>query len=307
MKCKICKENAQIHLKYCGLKLCITHFLEYLQKRVKRTIKRYKMVKKNDKIAVALSGGKDSQSLIHILKQIYPENNSIIAIHISLGIEKYSNESLKPIKIICDNLNIPLHVIELKKEYNFTIDDIQSNNKIKRAICANCGLVKRYCMNFFARELNADVLATGHLLDDEVSILLSNLVNGNIDLLSRNGPYLPSTDSTIVARAKPLYETSEFETALYAQLTDIPFVHKPCPHDEHATVSAFKQLTKKMEEMNPGSRYNLLRNYLKFYRQAFREIQTDENLEILHCQICGGPTIKDTCAFCRLRSKVGVL
>jgi len=307
MKCKICKEPANVYLKYCGLKLCKPHFIEFVQKRVKRTIKRYGIIHQNDKIAVALSGGKDSQTLIHILKKLYPSPDSLFGIHVDLGIENYSQESAKFVKELCKDIEVPLHIINIEQEFNFTIDKIKKIKKIKRPICANCGLIKRYVLNLFAKKLNADILATGHVLDDEVSIFLSNLVNNNIEQLKRGGPFLPSTDPTIVARIKPLYEVSEYETTLYAHFNDISYIETQCPYDINATVSSFKEVTNKMEEKQPGSRYSLLRSYVKKYRKAFQTLLVDDKHEIIHCNVCGGPTIKDICAFCTLRKKIGVL
>ncbi|NVM04053.1 MAG: adenine nucleotide alpha hydrolase family protein [Candidatus Helarchaeota archaeon] len=304
MKCKICKETANIKLDYCGLKLCKPHFIEYIQKRAKRTIKRYQMVRREDKIAVALSGGKDSQTLIHILKQLYMDSNPLIGIHIDLGIDNYSQESAKFVRILCDELEVPVQIINIEKEYNFTIDMVKNNKKIKRPICSNCGLVKRYVLNAFAKKFGVNVLATGHVLDDEVSILLSNLVNGNFEQLIRGGPFLPSTDVSMIARAKPLYEISELETTLYAHFNNISFIGTPCPYDVNATVSSYKEITNKLEENQPGSRYLLLRNYVKIYKKAFKTYNIEKQQEILHCNVCGGPTIRNVCAFCSLRKKM---
>lgn len=304
MKCKICGESANIKLNYCGLKLCKPHFIEYVQKRVKRTIKRYQMVRKEDKIAVALSGGKDSQALLHILKQIYVDSNQLIGIFIDLGINGYSQESAKFVGILSDELEVPVHIIDIKEEYNFTIDNVKKSKKIRRPICGICGLVKRYVLNVFARKYKADVLATGHVMDDEVSVLLSNLVNGNFEQLIRGGPFLPSDDVSMVARIKPLYEISELETTLYSHFNNIPFIEITCPYDVKATVSSYKQVTNKLEEMQPGSRYLLLRNYIKLYKKALKDYNTEIQQELCYCKVCGGPTIRDICAFCSLRKKM---
>ena len=262
------------------------------------------MVRREDKIAIALSGGKDSQTLLQILKKIYMDSNPLIGIHIDLGINNYSEASAKFVRILCDELEVPVHIIDIKKEYNFTIDKVKETKKIKRPICANCGLVKRYVINAFARKLKADVLATGHVLDDEVSVLLSNLINGNFEQLIRGGPFLPSTDVSIVARIKPLYEVSEYETTLYAHFNNIPYIETPCPYDVNATISSYKEITNKLEEMHPGARYSLLRSYVKIYKKAFQAYNTEKQQEICHCTICGGPTISNICAFCSLRKKL---
>lgn len=304
MKCKICSNNANVHLKYCGLKLCEAHFTKYLQNRVERTIKRYKMIRKNDEIAVALSGGKDSQTLLHILKQIYGDSNSIIGLHIDLGIENYSLESAKFVNILCEELKVPLHIINIQDEYNISIDKIKKSKKIHRPICSNCGIIKRYILNLFARKIGADVLATGHLLDDEAGVLLSNLVNGNFDQLIRGGPFLPSTDPTLITRVKPLYEISEYETILYAYFNKISHIETRCPYDVNATITSYKEIIRKMEELHPGAQYSFIRNYVKTYVKAFQAYNTNKEQAILHCKICGGPTTREICAFCSLKNKV---
>ena len=122
---------------------------------------------RNEKVLVAASGGKDSQVLLHILKQIYPEGLDLHALYIDLGIKshQYSPDSLTVAQKYCEELQIPFHVLKLEEEYNMTIGEIynlyqtyKQNGWINetnsfRGMCAYCGSFKRYNINKFANEI----------------------------------------------------------------------------------------------------------------------------------------------------------
>ena len=205
MKCKICKQPGEINLRYCGLKLCNDHFFEFIERKVERTIKRYKMLPTSDeRILVALSGGKDSQVMMYILKKILPETLPIVGLHVNLGIKDHSNKALEAIRKLELMLDFDLQVIDLKKQHGFSLDEIKINRISRRPICATCGLVKRYIFNQMGIKGQFTAIATGHLLDDEVTVLLSNLIDNKYEQLSRGGPYLPSLEKNIKARIKPI-------------------------------------------------------------------------------------------------------
>lgn len=303
MKCKQCKQPGSIYLRYCGLRLCDEHFFEFIERKVEKTIKRYKMLPtRNERILVALSGGKDSQSLIYILKKILPEELPVIGLHVDLGISNHSEKSLTFVKKLQATLGFELKILDLKKQHGFSMSDIQTGKISRRPTCSLCGLVKRYLFNRIALDGQFTAIATGHLLDDEVTILMSNLINNNVEQLVRGGPFLPSREHNIVARMKPLYEVSEFETRYYATARGIPFLTDSCPYNVNATSKKLKKVTDYMEEMRPNSRLSLVRSYVKNYKKAFQDAFIPSLEEVKQCA-CGAPTTGETCSFCKIKDR----
>lgn len=303
MKCKLCNESSSIYLRYCGLKLCDEHFIKFVERKVEKTIKRYKMLPtRNEKILVALSGGKDSQSLMYILKKILPEELPVVGLYVDLGITNHSEKALTFVKKLQATLEFELKIFDLKKQHGFSMSDIQTGKISRRPICSLCGLVKRYIFNQIALDGQFTAIATGHLLDDEVTILMSNLIDNNVDQLVRGGPFLPSRGQNIVARMKPLYEVSEFETMHYASARGIPILTDSCPYNVNATSKKLKKVTDCMEEMRPNSRLSLIRSYVKNYKKAFRDAFITSLEEVKQCA-CGAPTTGETCSFCRIKNR----
>jgi len=115
MRCKICKNKANIYLREHNLALCREDFIKRYFRITEEKIKKFKMFKKEDKILVAVSGGKDSLVLTYVLKNL---NYNITALYIDLGIEKenYSKNSLEKCIKLTENLKVPLIVIDVKKE-----------------------------------------------------------------------------------------------------------------------------------------------------------------------------------------------
>ncbi|MHA1144045.1 MAG: ATP-binding protein [Candidatus Helarchaeota archaeon] len=304
MKCKICKQPATIYLKYCGLRLCDEHFIQFLERKVQRTIKKYKMIDpEGERILVPLSGGKDSQSLMYILKTILPEEVQVIGFHINLGIPNSSEKSLRFINKLQDILGFELQVLDLKKEHGFSIQDLYEHRISRRPICAICGTIKRYVFNQEAKKRGFTKIATGHLLDDEVTVLMSNLIENNMDQLVRGGPMLPAREPNIIARIKPLYEVSELETRKYAEVRSIPYLTESCPYDVKASTKRLKKVMKHLEEIRPNSNLSLIRAYISSYKPAFRDHFTPSMGSINECA-CGAPTSGETCNFCWIKTKI---
>jgi tRNA(Ile)-lysidine synthase TilS/MesJ len=169
--------------------------------KVMNIIQKYGLLKKEDRVVVAVSGGKDSLALLDVLKDL---GFNVSAFHIYLGIEKenFSLNSLEIVKSFCKERKIPLYVFDLR-ELGKTV----GNYKGTRPKCSFCGLVKRYLTSKFARDFGFDALATGHHFDDEVSFIFSNLINFNLNYLVRQGPLVGGKG--LPKKIKPFYEVKD--------------------------------------------------------------------------------------------------
>lgn len=276
MKCVRCGERA--FEKFRGRYYCKNCFIEKYEEAVKSSVKRYKMIKKGERILAALSGGKDSVAMISALKSI-SKDFYLEALHIDLGIGDYSRKSLKISEEVAEALEIELNVISLKS-YGFTIEDV------KRRECSVCGNAKRYLMNRFAREMGFDAIATGHCAEDILSNFFKNLYSGNIGWSEKQKPRIDGFDK-IVTRIRPLYEMGERENLLYVMAKDLPFLYEECPK---APSTKWKEIVYDIERKIPNFKINFLRNLTRERREKFN---------YRYCKMCGEITTSEICQFCR--------
>lgn len=285
-RCKFCGGEAYIALKSPKLTLCRDHYREYFERKVERTIRRYRMFSRDSRILVALSGGKDAIAAAIALNSL---GYNFACLHINLGIGDYSSASERVVREQCDYIGRELHVVNLRDLVGYGIGE----KRTRRSTCSYCGMTKRYLMNKFAVDNGYDVIVTGHNLDDETAFLLGNLLHWNVGYLSRQGPYLPGGDN-LVARAKPLYELTNYEIRSYMSLFPVPTVKTACPHSEGAKSILYAKVLDEIEDNSPGTKINFVKGFLKH-----REIFHDEEVELRKCRVCGMPTTGDICSFCR--------
>lgn len=255
-------------------------------------------------MVLALSGGKDSLALLHILNNLKEKIGfELSALSIDLGIRR-DDYSLKSVQIsdkYCRELGVKLQIIDMKRDFGFTIDEVLNSNKIKRPICSSCGVIKRYVTNKVAIDLRAHSLATGHNLDDESTVLLSNYSNVDLNLLVRSGPILPSRGEKMASRIKPLYETSEKETTLYNFFKGIQHLEQKCPYASGASSLRLKEAINHLEETRPGFKIALVRNFIKKIKPILAEHYSNTQSALKLCEECGYPTSTKICSFCRLK------
>ena len=309
LKCKKCNNKSITFLKYANLRLCKEHFIDFFIKRVKRTIKRYKMVNSNEVVVVAVSGGKDSNSLLHVMSLLRDELNfKLRALIIDLGIDPISEESIKIVKNLCKKLKVELDIFNLKEEFNFTISDIAKNKRLlrKRSICSYCGMVKRYVLNYYALRNKIDKVATGHNLDDIAQAIVSEFFVGNYEQLARIYPISPAKNG-LVAKIKPLAETPEKDVMIYALANNIPFVRESCPYARGAKSIEIKHLLNEFEDKFPGYKISLVRNFFKKLRPILVNYYKLEEYKLMKCEICGMPSSTNVCSFCKLRKYLGLI
>ena len=301
-RCIRCGRRAVVRLRYARASFCRDHFLEYVEGRVRKTVERFGMLREGGRVLVAVSGGKDSLALLRILSGF--EGIEVVPLFIDLGISGYSEECLRACEELCEELGLELQVYDLESRHGFTVDDLaRLEPKLGRPVCSSCGLVKRYVLNEAALELEATCLATGHTLDDESAYTLHNVLTGNVDQLLRGGPVLESRHPKLVRKVKPLYEVSTFETGEYCRLSGVRPVSAECPYRVEK-VLRLKELLEHVEEVRPGVRLGFMRFYLKRLKPALAEAYGSEVGEVGSCRLCGFPTSREVCSFCRLKERV---
>ena len=293
--CQKCgSAEAEVHLKYARLHLCKKCFQEYYVQRVKRTVKEFKMFRENDKVGVAVSGGKDSAALLHSLRKAFP-NLKLVALYVNLGIPKYSEHCQEKAEALTEQLNIKLHVFNLKEETGVVLSDFLKTI-YKRRICSVCGTIKRHAFEELAQRVNVKILATGHNLEDIVGIMLNNFFSRQWNQLVRLKPVLQPFTSNLTLKVKPLIKTPERESLFYCIYAKIPFREINCPYMHGTKTKENLEILETFSKRNPHFKHQALNTFLKLIPLLEEKI---EKPKVVPCKICGFPSINGVCAYCK--------
>jgi uncharacterized protein (TIGR00269 family) len=296
MKCRKCGTSAVIELRRHNAAFCTADFLEFFRNQVREAIRKHRMFGRDERVLVAVSGGKDSLALWDVLiEEGYPTSG----LYLDLGIFDYSVESRAKCEAFAAARGVPLIVTRVADEVGAPVPVIKEATR--RPPCSGCGLSKRYLMNRVALERGFPVVATGHNLDDEAATLFGSVMHWQTDALPRQSPALPSTHPKLVRRVKPLYRLSERETAAFAFLRKIDYIVEECPFARGATSIMHKEILSRMEEASPGAKHNFLFGFLEKARPAFERA---EAVPLHECVRCGQVTTGTVCAFCKLSDQV---
>lgn len=280
-----------MYQKYSNAHLCKAHFIEDVERKIKRDIRKFKMVARGDRIAVALSGGKDSIVLLHVLHKIFPKRPDLelCAITIDEGIKGYREHTLKHAVRLTDELGISHTIKSFKDGFGITLDEL--TRRKEHAACSLCGVLRKNLLNKAARELGADKLAIGHNLDDEAQTILMNHLRGDVNRMKRMSWIIPG----MVLRIKPLRSIPEKEVALYGFLNNLPVNMDECPYAGEALRNEIREMINNYEVKHPGTKYSLLGGF-----DAISEALQPPKTRIMQCKKCGEPGSEAVCKTCRL-------
>ncbi|UCG36462.1 MAG: TIGR00269 family protein [Candidatus Bathyarchaeota archaeon] len=272
---------------------------------MRTTIAKHEMLRFDEKIAIGVSGGKDSMTLLHILNKLekpFPKAK-LVAITIDEGIEGYRNEAVRIAEKGCSKIEVAHVVVSFKESFGHSMDEVVQNLKAKDmddkglTPCAYCGVLRRRTLNSAARHVKATRLAVAHNLDDEIQTFLLNIFHGDLLRLARIEPASSSPLSSFVPRIKPLCSVLEREITLYAFLKKIDFQTTPCPYSHRALRNDIRAMLNRMEEKHPGLKYTTYRSGEKV-RASVRD--TMKTSEMRNCSICGEPSAADLCQTCKI-------
>lgn len=295
MKCDSCGREAVTFIRYNGSHLCGEHFARYVEKRVKKEIRKQISVRPGDDIAVAVSGGKDSMTALKIVSEVFGEVNgtNVHAIVIDEGIDGYRPPSVDIVRRFCDSNDIEFHLRSFS-ELGVTMDGIAPACR-ESSPCTYCGVFRRRLMNDEARRIGARFLATGHNLDDMCQSIMMNFVRGDVERLARLGPHT-NIQPGLVPRFLPLRLIPEKEALLYAMVTGLEFWDGECPYWKEALRNQYRDIVDDLEDRTPGARYSILSSY-DTLRPMIRKEYAQSGLHL--CE-CGEPTVGSRCKGCEL-------
>lgn len=298
MKCKRCSATAVVALPSHHAGFCPDCYREFFSRQVERGIEGHELFTRQDRILVALSGGKDSLSLMLELSR---QGYDVTGLHIDLGIPQSSPIARGVVERFCVKHGLKLLINDMAAE-GVPIPLVKT--RLRRPICSACGKIKRHYFNKTALEGGFTVLATGHNLDDEVARLFSNTLRWDVSYLSDQGPVLAASEGEggFARKVKPLWRLSEFEIANFAFLEGIEHHYSPCPYSGGASFSFYKHLWHQLEEEMPGRKLAFYLDFLSKGRPAFAQMEAKQGLDLRPCTICGFPTSAGECGVCRIKA-----
>ena len=262
MNCDRCENPIAYTRKYSGEKLCSNCFSNSILRKTAKTISKYKMIQNDELVAVAVSGGKDSLALLKIMNQMAANHNfRIKAITIDEGIPGYRNEALDIVEDFCKELNVDFKVYSYKDLFELSLDEaLDLRESEKTSSCSICGTLRRRAMEHAAKDIGANVIATGHNLDDTLQTFVINMLSGDT---SKVGWMNPDTSGNTLRKIKPFCEIYESEIVFYAFTNDIPFQSEPCPHMNEGIRTEIREFLNSLENQHSGIKNNLYQSILK--------------------------------------------
>jgi len=308
MNCTKCKTKAVIGLPRHNAAFCKDCFNGYVHDQVAKAIKSQRMFGKDDRILVAVSGGKDSLALWDILLKLGYRAD---ALYVNLGIGTYSEESYRKVTKFTETVaashgaKLLTHTVE--EEEGAGIKELA--RLIHRPTCSTCGTIKRYQFNRAAVEQDYDVMATGHNLDDEAARLLGNVLHWQEEYLDKQGPSLPASVEGFAKKVKPLYRLSERELAAYAVLNRIDYIVEECPMAKGARTLVYKEVLNRLETESPGTKQTFYWGFLDKQKKSPSSpaTMTEKDQSTLHsCTTCGQPTTAEVCSYCKMMARAKI-
>lgn len=296
MKCDSCGSGPVIiHRKHSGQVLCKDCFIQRMQKKVLKDIRKYKLVSKGDKILLGLSGGKDSVMTMDILSNLQERGIvELVAVTIDEGIAGYRAEGVEIATEIAREMNIQHKVVSFNEYLGVTLDEMMKNPH--SGACTYCGVFRRWILNRVAREVGATKIATGHNLDDEVQSILMNYLEGNLDNLTRIGVKSQSNDPRFTVKIKPLREVPEKEVALYVLARELPVHLAECPYSGDSFRAEVRHFLKEISLKHPTIMYSTLRGFDRIKPVLKKEYSRKS--PHTRCEVCGEPAATPLCKAC---------
>ena len=301
-KCQ--KEESLYYRAYSGEYLCKKCFLRSIESKAAKTISKYSMIEYSDKVAVGVSGGKDSLSLLYVLKMLFdqrPNNgNELVAVTIDEGIKGYRDESLQIVKDFCAQLNIESKVLSYQSLFGIDMDQAmvqRSSQKISS--CSMCGTFRRRAIDIAAETVEADIVATAHNMDDQLQTFMINLLAGDVERIGWIYPEPVQYTQTGMKKVKPFVEIYEYEIAFYALQRDIPFQSEECPYMNESIRTDLREFFNRLERDHPGIKYNAYRSMTKISKVLRSSMPPSQTKK---CSRCARVSTGDICSVCRTLS-----
>lgn len=222
--------------------------LQKLLSYTRRAIDSYEMIEEGDKIAVGISGGKDSLTLLYSLAELrrfYPKKFELIAITVHLGFENFDTTKIQE---ICDKLQVKYYVVDTE------IYDVVFHVRKEKNPCSLCAKMRKGALNEKIKELGCNKIAYAHHKDDFIeTFLMSLLYEGRIHTFSPK-TYLDKSELMVI---RPLMYITEGEIIAFKNAMQLPVIKSPCPADGFTKREYAKETLARLEQETPGCKQRI--------------------------------------------------
>ncbi len=219
--------------------------LQQLLSFTRKAVDEYQMIQEGDHIAIGISGGKDSLTLLyalHGLKRFYPNKFDLSAITVDLG---YKEFDLSPVKQLCEKMEIPYRIV------GTDIAHILFDERKERNPCSLCAKMRKGALNDAVKEMGCNKVAYAHHKDDIIeTMLLSLIFEGRFHSFSPK-TYLDRMDLTVI---RPIMFIDEADVIGFKNKYDLPVVKSKCPIDGYTKRQYAKELVKQLNIEHPGAK-----------------------------------------------------
>lgn len=222
--------------------------LQQLLSYTRRAVDDYQMIQEGDKIAIGVSGGKDSLTMLHALRglqRFYPNKFEITAVTVDLGFHNFDTEAIGK---LCETLEIPYDVV-----YTDVAKIIFEERKETNP-CSLCAKMRKGALNEFVKANGCNKVAYAHHKDDVIeTMLMSLLFEGRFHTFSPK-TYLDRMDLTVI---RPMMYVTEADVIGFWHKYELPVAKSPCPVDGHTKREYAKNLVKQLNREHPGCKERL--------------------------------------------------
>jgi cytoplasmic tRNA 2-thiolation protein 1 len=313
MVCDRCQAGRAQIQRLRRSRLCKECFFVEFENEVHETIEKHRLFCRGDRVAVAISGGKDSVVLAHVLKTLNERHAyglELFLLAIDEGIHGYRDDSLAAVRRNSCALGLPLHLLSYADLYDgWTMDRVvsqigRSNN------CTFCGVFRRQALDRGARLGGAHKLATGHNADDMAETVFLNLVRGDAARLRRsadamtfeaeNEPAPTPAEIEWVPRVKPFLYMYEKEIVMYAYWKRLDYFATECVYAPQAFRAYARDFVKELEALRPRSILDTLKAVEELRTSGTTASTGDRSASAQRCIRCGYLSSQPVCKACIL-------
>ena len=222
--------------------------LQKLLSYTRQAVDEYEMIQEGDKIAVGISGGKDSLTLLYALfnlQKFYPKHFDFLAVTVDLG---YKGFDLSGIRKLCEELHIEYHIVSTK------ISEMISDGKSEGSACSLCARLRKGALNDAAKELGCNKVAYGHHMDDVIETMMLSLIYEGRFCSFWPVTFLNKTELTVI---RPMIYVPEADVTGFQNKMNLPISKNPCPIDGSTKREYVKALIRQLNAENPGVKKRL--------------------------------------------------
>jgi uncharacterized protein (TIGR00269 family) len=264
-------------------------------------MQKFSMLGHKDKLAVGVSGGKDSLALLYVLKKFFDEHNrtDLVAITIDEGINNYRDESIQIVKDFCSAIKVKSKISSYKDLFGLSMDRaMQQRPSEQMSSCSICGTFRRRALDILAESVGASAVATAHNLDDQLQTFMINLFSGDTERISWMYPEPIQYGQNGLKKIKPFVEIYEHEIVFYAMQRKIPFQSEDCPYMRESIRTEIREFLNNLEMLHPGIKYNTYNSITKLC-MILKTSAISPVSQTRACLKCGRKSTGTICSVCK--------